>query len=82
MERQDFPALWNLSSTDIEDSVDTIKNIRINDFRPTQTIYNQLQSIRLYYQFTNISIDRCTLDGEQRQVFLSAREIDHSRLPE
>jgi hypothetical protein len=82
VERQDFPALWNLSATDIENSVDTIKNIRINDFRPTQTIYNQLQSIRLYYQFTNISIDRYTLDGEQRQVFLSAREIDHSRLPE
>lgn len=82
VERQDFPALWNLSATEIEDSLGTIKNIRINDFRPTQTIYNQLQSIRLYYQFTNISIDRYNLDGEQRQVFLSAREIDHSRLPE
>ena len=82
VERQDFPALWNLSATDIENSVDTIKNIRVNDFRPTQTIYNQLQSIRLYYQFTNISIDRYLLNGEQRQVFLSAREIDHTRLPE
>ncbi len=82
VERQDFLALWNLSATDIENSVDTIKNIRVNDFRPTQTIYNQLQSIRLYYQFTNISIDRYLLNGEQRQVFLSAREIDHTRLPE
>ena len=82
VERQDFPALWNLSISDIEESAGTIKNIRINDFRPTQTIYNQLQSIRLYYQFTNISIDRYNLDGEQRQVFLSAREMDHSRLPD
>lgn len=82
VERQDFPALWNLSAQDIENSVDTIKNIRVNDFRPTLTIYNQLQSIRLYYQFTNISIDRYFLDGEQRQVFLSAREMDQSKLPD
>lgn len=82
VERQDFPALWNLTAQDIEDAEDTIKNIRVNDFRPTQTIYNQLQSIRLYYQFSNISIDRYLLDGEQRQVFLSAREMDQSRLPE
>lgn len=82
VERREFPALWNLSAQDIEDASNTIKNIRINDFRPTQAIYNQLQSIRLYYQFSNISIDRYTLDGEQRQVFLSAREMDHSRLPD
>ena len=82
VERQDFPALWNLTAQDIEDAEDTIKNIRVNDFRPTQTIYNQLQSIRLYYQFTNISIDRYLLNGEQRQVFLSAREMDQSKLPE
>lgn len=82
VEKREFPALWNLSAHDIEEAANTIKNIRINDFRPTQAIYNQLQSIRLYYQFSNISIDRYTLDGQQRQVFLSAREMDHSRLPD
>ena len=81
VERRDFPALWNLSAEDIANSRPTIENIRINDFRPAMTLYNQLQSIRLYYQFTNVSIDRYQLNGQQRQVFLSAREMDHSRIP-
>src|SRR5262249_13395419 len=44
-------------------------------YRPLQDTYNQIQSIRLYYQFHDIDIDRYLIDGNYRQVMLSAREL-------
>lgn len=52
--------------------MDTIKNIRLIDYRPTITVFNQLQSMRLYYKFVDVDIDRYTIDGSQQQVYLSA----------
>ena len=60
--------------------MDTIKNIRLIDYRPTSTVFNQLQSMRLYYKFVDVDIDRYQIDGAQQQVYLSARELDQSSL--
>ena len=43
--------------------------------------YRQLQEIRLYYDFHDIDVDRYILDGSYRQVLLSARELNQSKLP-
>ena len=40
-----------------------------------RTTYNQLQALRQYYQFQDIDIDRYMVDGQQKQVMLSAREL-------
>lgn len=60
----------------------TIENVRINDPRPMLDVYNQLQTFRTYYEFRDIDVDRYWLDGKYQQVFLAARELDISNLPE
>jgi hypothetical protein len=58
-----------------------VKNIRLWDHRPLLTTYGQLQEIRTYYKFLDVDNDRYTLDGEYRQVMLSARELSYRHLP-
>ncbi|MBW2202204.1 MAG: UPF0182 family protein, partial [Deltaproteobacteria bacterium] len=77
----DFPASDKLSLTEIKAHKATIKNIRIWDKRPLLQTYKQLQSIRLYYDFKDVDVDRYQIDQEYRQVMLSARELVANQLP-
>lgn len=74
-----FPATNDLTKQDITNNMGTIQNIRINDFDPAKKFYNQTQSIRLYYLFHDVDVDRYMVNGEYTQTFLSAREIDETR---
>ncbi|HEY3246968.1 MAG TPA: UPF0182 family protein [bacterium] len=58
----------------------TIEDLRLWDYRPLLTAYRQLQVLRPYYTFLDVDIDRYRIGGRQRQVMLSAREIETSRL--
>ncbi len=78
---EQFPALDNLTWEDLENNWDTIENIRVWDWRPLLTSYRQLHAIRAYYDFLDADVGRYTVDGNYRQVLLSAREIDSSRIP-
>jgi len=78
----DFPADDNLTKLDIESNSEVIENIRINDQEPLIQVYNQLQGIRPYYVFNDVDVDRYVIDGQYKQVFLSARELDQNRLNE
>ncbi len=80
IEEQSFPAEKSPSQQDIEQNEATISNIRLWDHRPLKDTYNQLQSIRLYYDFHDVDIDRYTIDGQYRQVMLSARELSVEKL--
>lgn len=60
---------------------ETIDNIRINDTRPLNEVYNQLQTFRPYYNFQDVDIDRYEIDGKYQQVFISARELTQENLP-
>ncbi|WP_347490992.1 UPF0182 family protein [Desulfoscipio sp. XC116] len=77
-----FPAGQVLSSSDIENNRETVKNIRLWDWRPLRETYQQLQEIRPYYELENIDIDRYTINDEYRQVMLAARELDQEQLPD
>ena len=57
-----------------------LDNVRLWDDRPLLTTYAQMQSLRLYYTFTSVGIDRYQIGGHQQQVMLSARELDITRL--
>ena len=59
----------------------TIDNIRLWDNRPLLVTYGKLQEIRTYYKFLDVDIDRYTVNGESRQVMLSARELSYRFLP-
>lgn len=80
--QEEFPVEQNLTWTDILDNDVTINNIRINDVRPLQQTYNQIQGIRLYYKFQGIDLDRYVIDGKLTEIFISAREMDQNNLNE
>lgn len=70
----------NLTADDIKNNNETISNIRINDYKPVKTFYNQTQSIRQYYTFNDVDIDRYEIDGKLTQTYMSTREIDESKI--
>ncbi|MBE0450116.1 MAG: UPF0182 family protein [Clostridia bacterium] len=76
----EYPYEETLNYDKIQRNTETISNIRINDERPLNQTFNQIQSIRLYYDFYDIDIDRYYIDGEYTQVFISARELDQYKL--
>jgi uncharacterized membrane protein (UPF0182 family) len=80
-ERQ-VPAVGNVTPQQITDNRSTVDNIRLWDYRPLLDTYSQLQEIRSYYSFGEVDIDRYTLGGTQRQVMLSARELNSGELNE
>jgi uncharacterized membrane protein (UPF0182 family) len=77
---QEFPANVNLTAADIANNSQTITNIRINDYTPVNDFYNQTQSIRQYYDFNDVDVDRYTINGAETQTFLSAREINEEKI--
>ncbi len=78
---QDFNVQDQVNQADVQRSQATIKNIRLLDYRPLQTTYNQIQSIRQYYVFPTIVVDRYVIDNQYQQVMLGGRELDTTRLP-
>jgi uncharacterized membrane protein (UPF0182 family) len=71
-----------LTLTDVQNDQVTIDNLRLWDYTQLQAVYEQLQTIRTYYSFNDIDIDRYTIAGQYRQVEISARELDTSKLPQ
>lgn len=75
LESRSFDAGQSLAGEDLIAESETIANIRLWDYRPMRTTYNQIQALRQYYQFQDIDIDRYTVDGKPKQVLISAREL-------
>ena len=80
IQEQNFQAADAVTAAEVNATPDTINNIRLWDYRPLLQTYNQIQSIRLYYDFNNIGIDRYTIGGQYRQVMLAARELAPDKL--
>jgi uncharacterized membrane protein (UPF0182 family) len=77
---QFFPAEANIDSEVINNNLKTINNVRLWDYRPLSSVYRQIQLIRPYYEFKDADVDRYVIDGELRQVLLSAREVAPEKL--
>jgi uncharacterized membrane protein (UPF0182 family) len=75
-----FPAEENLSAEDLAGNQRTLENVRLWDPNVTVQTYQQLQGIRPYYDFSDVDIDRYVIDGQLRQVLISARELNVGRL--
>jgi uncharacterized protein len=90
VETQTFNPTADLTPERLKANDITIRNIRLWDTRPLLEANRQLQRIRLYYEFPDADIDRYTLKTEststtateKRQVFVSARELDYSAVPQ
>lgn len=79
---ENFDAESELTVDELLSQPDTIRNIRLWDYRPLLQTYNQVQALRQQYQFTDIDIDRYDVEGERRQLMLSARELIPDQLEE
>jgi uncharacterized protein len=80
--QHEFPADITLEAADPANNQATLQNIRLWDWRALQDTLRQIQEIRTYYDFPDIDIDRYTINGEERQVMLAARELNVDKLPE
>jgi len=75
-----FPAEESLLASDLAGNEATIQNVRLWDPAIVVQTYRQLQGIRPYYDFIDVDIDRYTVDGVRKQVLVSARELDVTKL--
>ena len=81
VEEHELPGDTALSPKDIEENRRTINNIRLWDQKPLLEAFAQLQEFRTYYQFLSVDNDRYKINGELRQIMLSARELTAESLP-
>lgn len=82
VEEREFPASEQFTQQMVEQNQNLFSNIRLWDYRALDAVYKQFQEIRLYYEFADVDIDRYLIDGNYRQVMVSARELELSNLPE
>src|SRR5437899_10372320 len=80
--QQGYPGNAPLTPNVVADDADTFANARLWDYRPLGDTLDQLQTIRQYYDFTDIDTDRYQIDGQIRQVMLGARELAPEKNPQ
>ncbi|MBW2203606.1 MAG: UPF0182 family protein, partial [Deltaproteobacteria bacterium] len=81
IEEVNFEVNDKLSAEDVKRHDATIQNIRIWDERPLLQTYRQIQTIRLYYDFNNVDVDRYLINNQYRQIMLAVRELVVDQLP-
>ncbi len=81
VEERAFSAASNLSLAALSRNQDTLKNVRLWDWRPVLQAFRQTQEMRLYYRFYQVDVDRYHFPGEgYRQVMVSPRELSEQVL--
>lgn len=75
-----FPAVGDPTRADITANTASVQNARLWDYRPLLPTFGQLQQIRQYYSFLDVDVERYQINGQYRQVMVSARELDPSKL--
>ena len=82
VELREFPAEPSLAALDLANNRSTLENIRLWDWRALQDTLKQIQTIRTYYDFPDVDVDRYRLNGVTRQTMVATREINVGALPE
>ncbi len=75
-DEQPVKAETTLSRADINSNSTLVSSIRLWDYRPLLQTYSQLQSLRPYFTFQGVDIDRYPLASGVQQVMISARELN------
>ena len=81
-EREFAVSTESLTAADLRKNAATLRDARIWDWRALEPQLQQIQGLRPYYRFSSVDIDRYTIDAIERQVMITARELDVDRLPE
>jgi len=75
-----FSAAESLTATAIAANSATVDNVRLWDPNIVSQSFQQLQGMRLYYEFVDVDIDRYEVDGKVQQVLISPREMNVTQL--
>jgi uncharacterized protein len=70
-----------LTRSDLDANAVTLRNVPLWDHQPLKDTFSQIQEIRTYYDFVSVDNDRYLINGEYRQIMLSARELNSESLP-
>ncbi|MDO8684535.1 MAG: UPF0182 family protein [Armatimonadota bacterium] len=82
VERRTHVVTNTLTQQDVAANQATTQNVRLWDYSPLLRVYKQMQELQQYYEFSDVDIDRYTINGQYRQVMLSARELQQEGLPQ
>ena len=61
---------------DINNNQDIVQNTRVHDFNTSIIPMDQFQRIRPFYDMLDVDVDRYTINGQERLVMLSLRELN------
>ena len=81
VKEKEFPENGSFTMNTVKNNPAIFNNIRLWDWRALDATYRQFQGFRLYYQFSDVDVDRYNVDGKYREVMISAREMDLNNLP-
>jgi len=78
-----FAGSTSISQSQIKANMATLNNIRLWDpsSRISLETVTRRQSIRSYYGFTTLAVDRYFVDGKLAPVLIGARQLNSSNLP-
>ncbi len=55
----------------------TVRNARIVDYRPIKESFEQKQTLRTYYTFPDVDVDRYQISAEKKLAVISGREMNY-----
>jgi uncharacterized membrane protein (UPF0182 family) len=76
VQQRTFTGEQALSRDTFDQNEATLNNIRLWDYGPLLITLRQQEKIVRYYEFHDVDIDRYLVDGKERQIMLSARELE------
>lgn len=83
VEMQDYEATTEVTAGQLADDAGTIPGIRLMDPNIIQPAFQQLQQVRGFYSFADpVDVDRYEVDGTDRDMVVSVRELDTNGIPE
>ncbi|MDR0286078.1 MAG: UPF0182 family protein [Propionibacteriaceae bacterium] len=78
---EDYSAVTTAEAGQLKSDAEALPGIRLIDPQMVQDTFEQLQQVRGYYTFSPVlDVDRYVIDGQETDVVLAAREMDHSGL--
>ncbi len=75
IEEREYPVIGDFNQATVDSNKGIFNNIRLWDWHALQAVYKQFQEIRLYYEFTDVDVDRYTYDNKYRQTMIFCERI-------